>query len=93
MDGLLFGSPTKTSANTLDKPGFGCKPPERSKQVKQETGRTSLFGKEANAVSPVSAKKTLGPGQNNQIARADGLFGAENDGFGQRNKTKGASVV
>ena len=62
MDGLLFGSPTKTTANTLDGPGFGCKPPERSKQVKQESGRTSLFGMEAGTVSPVSAKKSLGPG-------------------------------
>ena len=93
MDGVLFGSPTKKAANTLDQPGFGCKPPERSKQVKQETGRTSLFGKEANDVSPVSAKKSLNPGQNSFVARANGLFGAENDGFGPRNKTKGASAV
>ena len=74
-------------------PGFGGKPPERSKKVKHETGRTSLFGMEAHSVSPVSAKKNLNPGQNSFIARANGVFGAENDGFGPRNKTKGASAV
>ena len=93
MDGVMFGSPTKKAANTLDQPGFGGKPPERSKQVKQQIGRTSLFGMEANSISPVSAKKSLNPGQNSFVARANGVFGAENDGFGQKNKTKGASKV